>query len=95
MDENAKLRALATLDDRAKQVIEQLIEPLAELSRIGNEHLEIAKDDADEVYLEFDRVYWLGAVVDALPGLSGAQLRAIASVIEALPSEDEDEEPVH
>ena len=88
MDEERRLRALAALDERAKEAIKRLAEPLAELSRIAHKQAEIDRADQDEDYPEFDRVHWLGIIANTLPGLCGPHLRVIAELIDALPIED-------
>jgi hypothetical protein len=91
MNEDAKQRALAVLDERGKEAIKRLAEPLAELSRAAHERAEIDHSDQDEDYPEFDRVHWLGIVANALPQLCGPHLRVIAELIDALPIEDEEQ----
>jgi hypothetical protein len=91
MDEKQKEHALEILDERTKDAIKRLAEPLAELSRVAHETGEIERSDKTEEYPEFDRVHWLGIVVNALPQLCGPHLRVIAELIDALPMEDEEE----
>jgi hypothetical protein len=66
-EEDTKRRALAACDERTKEAIKRLAEPLAELSRIAHEEIEIDRSDKDQEYPEFDRICWLGIVANTLP----------------------------
>jgi hypothetical protein len=91
MDEKQKLRAMGILDERTKDAIKRLAEPLAELSRVAHETADIERSDKTDEYPEFDRVHWLGIVANALPQLCGPHLRVIAELIDALPMEEGEE----